>query len=65
MIRYKCNDCECEFDESEIAHWKESRGEFWGQPCYEEMCGCPNCHSGDIEEIKEDEDDEEGEDDDL
>lgn len=63
MIRYKCNDCEREFDEDEIAHWKESRGEFWGMPCYEEMCGCPFCHSSDIEEINED--DEEREEDDL
>lgn len=53
-MKYNCNDCGLIFDENEIAMWKESRGEFWGQPCYETMQGCPSCHSGDIEQIKDD-----------
>lgn len=47
---YKCNDCGRVFDEPHT--WKESRGEFWGQPCYETLSGCPYCESGDIDEVK-------------
>lgn len=63
-MKYKCNDCGAVFDEEDIAHWKESRGEFWGMPCYEVMTGCPMCHSGDLEEINEDDDSGEGDEDD-
>jgi hypothetical protein len=38
---YKCNNCGHVFDEPK--RWSESRGEFWGSPCYEDMDGCPNC----------------------
>ena len=43
-MMYKCIECDCVFEESEIAVWHESRGEFWGSPCYERVTGCPNCH---------------------
>ena len=59
MQMLKCNDCGATFGDDEIAVWKEDRGEFWGQPCLEKLCGCPYCFSGDFEELKED-----GEDDD-
>jgi transposase-like protein len=59
MQMLKCKDCERTFDESEIATWEESRGEFWGMPCTETMSGCPFCHSGDIEEYQESEDGDE------
>lgn len=47
---YKCFDCGYEFDEP--ITWQESRGEFWGAPCYETVCGCPNC-KGEYEEVGE------------
>lgn len=54
----KCNDCKHYFDAP--AQWKESRGEFWGQPAFETMTGCPYCYSTDYEEIttKEEENDD-------
>lgn len=51
----KCEECGLIFDESEVAVWRENRGEFWGQPCYETMRGCPKCYSDAIEEYKENE----------
>ena len=54
---FKCADCGLIFDESEIAEWQEERGEFWGMPAYEKMCGCPQCHSGDIDEFEVQNDD--------
>ena len=38
---FKCYECEAVFLEPKI--WKESRGEYWGTPCYETLCGCPEC----------------------
>lgn len=65
-MMYICGECGMIFDE--IAHWEESRGEFWGQPAYERMSGCPYCHSTDFDEYDpdaiEDEESEDGEDDD-
>ena len=46
---YKCLDCGHIFEEGEQARWSESRGEYWGAPCSEEMSGCPLC-KGDYEE---------------
>lgn len=62
MMKYKCAECGNVFSEDEVATWEESRGEFWGMPCYEKVSGCPYCHSGAYEEY--DPDAEEGEDDD-
>ena len=61
--RFRC-ECGCEFDEPEVV--KESRGEFWGVPCWEDMYYCPACHDSCFEEIEdedEEEDDEYGEED--
>ena len=52
---FRCNCCGCEFEE--LYYWEEPRGEYWGVPCSERMCGCPNCYDGDIEEINEDDED--------
>lgn len=48
---YKCLECGHLFEEGEQATWEESRGEFWGTSCSEEMNGCPIC-KGDYEETK-------------
>lgn len=52
----ECKDCGNIFPEEELAEWKEERGEFWGQPCYEMCSGCPCCHSSDVHEVEEKED---------
>lgn len=44
---YKCLDCGRVFDEP--ISWSESRGEYWGMSCSEEVGGCPYC-KGDYEE---------------
>ena len=41
---YKCCECGAVFEEP--ATWKEYRGEYWGDPAYEEMSGCPECEGG-------------------
>lgn len=43
-MAYKCLNCGHIFEEGEQACWNESRGEFWGSPCSEEMSGCPLCN---------------------
>ena len=48
-MAYKCLECGHIFEEGEQATWSESRGEFWGFPCSEEVDGCPLC-KGDYEE---------------
>ena len=45
-----CLDCGEIFEEPRKV--RESRGEFWGAPCYEEWWGCPHC-SGAYEEYSE------------
>lgn len=45
----KCLECGKVFEDDEIAHWQEIRGEFWGEPAYEDVSGCPYCQ-GDYEE---------------
>lgn len=49
-MRYKCCDCGQIFDEEDAGTINESRGEFWGEPCYESMMCCPSCNSMDIDE---------------
>lgn len=39
-----CLWCGHVFEDDDVAHWQEDRGECWGVPCYETMSGCPNCH---------------------
>lgn len=45
---YICLDCGHIFGEGEESNWSESRGEFWGVSCSEDVSGCPLCH-GDYE----------------
>lgn len=45
-MAYKCLECGHIFERGEEDVWRESRGEFWGQPCYEEVSGCPLCRGG-------------------
>lgn len=52
-MRYKCAYCGCIFDEEDAGTYSESRGEFWGEPCYETMLCCPECRSTDFEECDE------------
>jgi len=54
----KCEDCGSIFDDDELATWREDRGEFWGQPCFETVTGCPHCYSGAVVEYRGE--DEEG-----
>jgi hypothetical protein len=48
-MAYRCLECGHIFEEGEQARWSESRGEFWGVACSENMSGCPLC-KGDYEE---------------
>ena len=47
---YRCLECGHIFEDGEQAKWSESRGEFWGSACSEEVDGCPLC-KGDYEEV--------------
>lgn len=47
--RFRCCDCGKYFDYPKYV--MESRGEFWGSPCYEEMPYCPYC-GGDFDEAE-------------
>lgn len=42
-MAYKCLDCGNIFESGEEKSWRESRGEYFGFPCCEEMSGCPVC----------------------
>ena len=53
MIAYKC-ECGCVFDRPRAV--RESRGEFWGVPCYETMYYCPACGDGCFDEVDVDDD---------
>lgn len=62
MIQYKCCLCGAELEFDDLKRIEESRGEFWGTPCYETIYVCPHCGSDDIEELEEYDDEEENED---
>lgn len=47
---FKCNDCECVFEENAIAEWRDYIGEYGGEDVYEHMYGCPVCR-GSFQEI--------------
>ena len=49
---YCCIECGHIFDEDEVLVWKENRGEWWGEPCYEKMSGCPQCKGNYVETYK-------------
>ena len=51
-MAYKCLECGHIFEDGEEAVWDDPRGEYWGQPCFETMSGCPLCR-GDYEETKQ------------
>lgn len=44
-----CYCCNTTFETPKMV--PESRGEFWGIPCWEDMAYCPNCDGDEIEEI--------------
>ena len=47
-----CLDCGHIFDDDEVAVWQESRGEYWGVPCYETVSGCPCCNGDYVKTYK-------------
>ena len=49
MRKFICLECGHVFDEEDVCVWTESRGEYWGTPCHEEVRGCPECHGGYVE----------------
>lgn len=59
----KCEDCGEIFfeDEADYERVREDRGEYWGQPCYEDVTymHCPNCYSECINDYYEDDEDDE------
>lgn len=44
-----CVECGKSFDYGSINRRYEHRGEFWGVPCSEEVCGCPHCGGSFVE----------------
>lgn len=55
LYMFKCNDCGGTFEDPKIVN--EYRGEFWGQPSYEEVGYCPYCGSDDWGEKEIDDED--------
>lgn len=49
-MKYRCVNCGRIFEEDDIVRKEESRGEFWGMPCYETMYYSPCCKD-DFEEL--------------
>lgn len=47
---FVCNNCKMGFDEPKMV--PESRGEFWGFRCSEDMYYCPYCGYDDFDEEK-------------
>lgn len=53
---FKCEDCGKTFDwPNKVA---ESRGEYWGIPCTEDVYYCPYCGSPYFDELTEENEDE-------
>lgn len=46
---YCCIECGRVFSEQQASVWSESRGEYWGTQCYEEVSGCPYCRGSYVE----------------
>lgn len=40
---YCCLECGHIFSDDEVSTWRENRGEYWGESCYESVSGCPYC----------------------
>ena len=47
MSKFVCLDCGHLFEDPK--EWKESRGEHFGFPAYEEWLGCPRCSGAYVE----------------
>lgn len=47
-MAYKCLNCRVIFEDVECV--EESRGEYWGETCYEPIYVCPQCGVGNFEE---------------
>ena len=43
MKLYYCSNCRRIWREEDLTDIEESRGEFWGRPCYETFAVCPEC----------------------
>lgn len=52
MARFICDNCGREFEEPITI--KESRGEFWGMPAYEDIWVCPYCEDDSFYEVESD-----------
>lgn len=46
---YRCCECGMAFKEEDIHYVEESRGEFWGAPCWETMSYSPCCDGDFVE----------------
>lgn len=47
-----CNNCNKTFDEENVEIRRESMGECFGTPAYNDVCVCPHCGSDDIGEVR-------------
>lgn len=54
MMMY-CHECKNEFDESDMYHYRELVGEFWGAPAYQTYAVCPYCRSDNYDEYTREE----------
>ena len=61
MAKLRCYDCGEVFEEEDADSRSECVGEFWGSPAYDTIPICPFCHSDELEEYDEKEDDDETE----
>ena len=52
---FKC-ECGAIFEEPKLV--RESRGEFWGVPCWEDMYYCPYCGDSCFDEYNEEDEEE-------
>ena len=49
--KFKCEECGKLFGYPKIV--KESRGEYWGIPCHEDVAYCPHCGGWDFHEVEQ------------
>lgn len=56
-MMFRCAECGSEFEEPRAV--QESRGEFWGAPCWETIYCCPFCGDTCFDEVQDEEDDDE------
>ncbi len=53
MRMMKCYNCGLIFKEEDADVRSECVGDFWGSPAYMDFNICPNCHSDEIDETDE------------